>query len=403
MGTSQSASNTPQTLRAYQRDQYLCELETTVTGTGRDESGVWVELADTVLYPEGGGQPADRGWIGGVPVVDVQQVDGAVRHVIDGKPPAGRVEVGLDWDRRYDHMQQHTGQHLLTAIALDRFGLRTTAFHLGPGLSDIELDTPSIPPTTLRDIEAAVATQIRADRNVRGLWVRPEEMTDLPVRTRGLPEGHSGLVRLVEIDGIDLNTCGGTHVRATAELETVALLRTEPMRGGTRVHFVFGGRVRDRLASNEERNARLRDLLGAPDEELAAVALLKLEQLKQAQRSERRLREQLAEMLAGRLATSAETVATCRLEGEQAELLRPLAARLAGGRGPAAFLLVADDGAFAIALGESCTAEVGDLGQAAARILEGRGGGRNRLYQGKADHPERVEAAAAALRDALGS
>jgi alanyl-tRNA synthetase len=229
----------------------------------------------------------------------------------------------------------------------------------------------------------------------------PEAMANLPVRTRGLPEGHSGLVRLVEIDDLDLNTCGGTHLRSTAELETIALVGTEPMRGGTRVHFVFGGRVRSRLAAHEQRGALLRDLLGAPDADLPAVAELKLEQLKQAQREGRRLREQLAELLAGGLTASMDPVATCHLDAGQVDLLRPLASRLAGGCGPAAFLLAADDGTFAVALGESCTIEVTELGQLVAKILEGKGGGRNRLFQGKADHPELLEAAAAAVRDAL--
>ncbi len=402
MKTSHDSEDHTSDLLAYQRDPYLRELETEVTASGHDENGIWVELGDTILYPEGGGQPADRGWIDAAPVIDVQRREDGIRHLVDqNPPPSDRVTIRLDWDLRYDRMQQHTGQHLLTAVALDQFGLRTTAFHLGPEVSDIELDRSPIPASTLRELEAAVATEIRAARAVQPHWVTPEAMAGLPVRTRGLPDGHSGLVRLVEIDGIDLNTCGGTHVRSTSELETVALLGTEPMRGGTRVHFLFGDRVRRRLVAHEHRNARLRDLLGAPDAELATVAELKLEQLKQVQRKERRLRERLAEMLASELTASRETVAICRLEAEQAELLRPLAARLAGSHGPAAFVLTADDGAFAVALGDSCMLEVGELGPVVAEILGGRGGGRNRLFQGKAEHPERLQAAATALRDAL--
>ncbi|MBK9966059.1 MAG: alanyl-tRNA editing protein [Holophagales bacterium] len=250
--------------RAFEREPYLTELSVRVAETGIENGQPWAVLDDTVLYPEGGGQPADRGLLGGVPVLDVQVVDGAIRHLLASPVSEGPFELQLDWNRRFDHMQQHTAQHLLTAVAADRLGWETTAFHLGPETCDVELAVASVGAGDLLRLEDEVAAEIRAARPVTQRRVRPDEMGSLPVRSRGLPEGHEGDVRLVEIEGIDLNTCGGTHLRATSEIEALKLLGTEKLRGGTRLFFVAGGRIRRRLGGHEERSGRLRVLLGAP-------------------------------------------------------------------------------------------------------------------------------------------
>ena len=173
----------------------------------------------------------------------MQKTDGAIRHVLASPVAPGPADLRLDWERRFDHMQQHTGQHLLSAVAQDRFGWATTAFHLGPDVSDVELAAPSLPAADLARLEEAVAAEIRAARAVVPRRVPLEEFRALPVRSRGLPEGFTGDVRLVEIAGVDLNTCGGTHLSNTAEIELVALLGTEALRGGTRVFFAAGGRA----------------------------------------------------------------------------------------------------------------------------------------------------------------
>ena len=129
---------------AYERDSFLEELETEVVAVGQERGRPYAVLADTILYPEGGGQPADRGWLGDVAVDDVQRESGVIRHFLEKEVRTGPVRVTLDWERRFDHMQQHTAQHLLTAIAAERFSWTTTAFHLGREVSDIELDTSSV-------------------------------------------------------------------------------------------------------------------------------------------------------------------------------------------------------------------------------------------------------------------
>ena len=211
------------TLPAYERDPWLRELDVEVLETGVEAGRAWARLSDTVLFPEGGGQPADGGWLGEVPVDDVQRREGEVVHYLASAVAPGPGTLRLDWTRRFDHMQQHTAQHLLSALAADRFGWETTSFHLGEVTSDVELAVAALPPAGLAELEEAIAAEVRAARPVSTRRVPPEALPGLAVRSRGLPAGHVGDVRLVEIAGLDLNTCGGTHLASTAEIECVAL------------------------------------------------------------------------------------------------------------------------------------------------------------------------------------
>jgi Ser-tRNA(Ala) deacylase AlaX len=389
------------TLPAYERDPYLRTLEAEVIESGTEGGRPFAVLADTILYPEGGGQPSDRGWIARVPVAEARTVRGQVRHYLDGPPPAGRVQVEVDWTRRFDHMQQHTGQHLLTAVAQEPFGWLTTAFHLGERVCDIELDVPTLAAAELVALEEAVAAEIRAARPVTSRRVTPEVFATLPVRTRGLPEGHAGDIRLVEIDGIDLNTCGGTHVRSTAEIEALKLLGIDAMRGGTRLRFVAGGRVRTLLGTHEERSARLRQLLGVPDDELAAVTTMKLEQLKDAQRRIRSLEEELAIEAARSLAGAGERVVAAHWPDRDQAFLQRVGrefVRLAPDRLALCTAGEAEEGYFLLCAGERLALDVSAIGREVAAILAGRGGGAGRLFQGKAAALSRRSDALARLR-----
>lgn len=391
---------------AYERDPYLGELQAEVVASGEEAGRPFVVLDDTILYPEGGGQPADRGRIGGVAVEDVRTVADRIRHVLAGPAPGGRVRVTLDWARRFDHMQQHTAQHLITALAADRFGWQTTAFHLGSVVSDVELDTPRLAAEALRELEEAVAAEVRAARPVTGRRVSPDEYAALPVRTRGLPEGHAGAVRLVEIAGIDLNTCGGTHLGSTAEIEGVKLLGTEGMRGGTRLFYAAGTRLRRLFAAHHERMAALRQLLGTSDDELAAGVQARLEQLKEAQRSVRALEEELALTAGTALAAAGDRVVSAHFPARELPFLQRVArefARLAPDRTILLTAGEAEQGAFVLAAGEAATLDLPAAGKRVAEILAGRGGGSGRIYQGKAAAlSRRVEAAAALVECTTG-
>jgi Ser-tRNA(Ala) deacylase AlaX len=377
------------TLPAYERDPRLRELDVEILSTGVEEGRPWARLDDTVLFPEGGGQPADHGWLAEVPVLDVQRRDGAIVHYLAAEVAPGPARLRLDWARRFDHMQQHTAQHLLSALAADRFGWETTSFHLGGVTCDVELAVAALPPARLGELEEAIAAEVRAARPVTARRVSPAALADLAVRSRGLPAGHAGDVRLVEIAGLDLNTCGGTHLASTAEIECVALLGSEPMRGGTRLYWVAGGRVRARLAAHEARNAALRRALEGSDEELVELATAKASRLRDSERQRRHLMERLADAEAGRLAAAAATDGFVEAHFDDADgaFLQRVARAFAAQPGVAVLLLTAASGdaaAFALAAQESATVDLAALGTRVAAALGGRGGGSGRVYQGKA-------------------
>jgi len=372
---------------AYERDAFLTELETEVTAVGREGSGFFAVTADTVFYPEGGGQPADRGTMGEVEVIDVQKTDGVIRHFLSAELTLGPVHQALDWDRRFDHMQQHTGQHLLTAVALGRFGWPTTAFHLGPVVSDIELDVASLADGDLGRLEDAVAREILSARPVSIRHARVDEMEALGVRSRLLPEGHTGELRLVEIEGLDLNTCGGTHLRSTAEIGALALVGSEPMRGGTRVFFVAGDRVRRRLAEHEARNAKLRLLLGAADDDLPGLVELRLGREKNLARECRQLLAELARSEAERLAATDETLISGHWDARELPFLQEIGKALIELAPERVALLTAGsgrEGAFLVVASEASGLDLGSVGPEICAVLDGRGGGRAPFFQGRA-------------------
>ena len=397
---------------AYERDPYLAELSVVIDRVDRDEHGDYALLDDTVLYPEGGGQPADTGWLGAARVVGVRQVEGEVRHYVDRAVACGEVASRLDWERRYDHMQQHTGQHLLTALADRRFGWRTTSFHLSTERCDIELEprdeTRAAPDEArLQELEEEVARQIRAALPITAGRVSANEYAALDVRSRGLPAGHTGDVRLVRIgdasECLDCNTCGGTHVRSTAEIEAIKLLGIEPMRGGWRLYWVAGGRVRSRLAASEKRNAGLRGLLGAADEDLVEATAATLEQLAWLSQRVKRTEQQLADLIADQLRVGDARVVEAHFDDVDGAFLQSVGRRFLSSPHAKLALLTASGGSgevFMLAVGSDADCDLRSLGGEIAELFEGRGGGAHGIYQGKAATLLRRDAALQAMREA---
>ena len=389
-------------LPAYERTPFSTSLESRVLRCGDDQGRPFVVLEDTVFYPEGGGQPCDLGTVNGVSLVDVQKRAGEIRHYLPSPLSEGPVVLALDWDRRFDHMQQHTGQHLLTAVAQDRFGWGTTAFHLGTSVCDIELEVTALSSAEMERLEEAVAAEIRAHREITAHWVSPEAYGHASVRSRGLPEGHTGNIRLVEIEGVDLNTCGGTHLRHTGEIEVLSLLGTESIRGGLRLYFVAGGRARRRLGAHERRNAALRALMGAPDEDLVSTLQARLDHLQTLERRSRKLEEDLADHMATALAAGPGGVVEAHLEGRDMAFLQRLARGILAAAPAKAVFLTGDrggQGIFLLSAGEASSLDVAAAGHTMAALLGAKGGGAGNSFQGKAPSLAAREQAVAILRE----
>jgi Ser-tRNA(Ala) deacylase AlaX len=366
-----------------------------------EKNGVFeTVLSKTILYPEGGGQPSDHGSLDGMPVLNLhRREDGEVIHVLD-RPVDGTVSIELDWKRRLDHMQQHTAQHLLTAVAAALLGFETTAFHLGADRSDIELDCPGLTGRQRLEIEDSVNAHIGSSLPVTARFVDASRLAELGARTRGLPEDISGPVRLIEIEGVDASTCGGTHVASTSELLAVKLLNTERLRGGTRLFFVAGRRAMRLMETSWQREQAMNQLLSCgPEHHESAVAGL-LNQVKILEKNRRRLQLDLAAFI-GRDLARQEDIASVHLPGGDMDALKTVAAVAREHRPDVAALLTAggDQGVFLL-VGPPGLVE--SAGPAVARALAGRGGGASGSFQGKYTRLNSTVEALALLRSSLG-
>ncbi len=357
------------------------------------EDGLFdVILDDTVLYAEGGGQPADRGTLDGEPVLDVQKgTDGRPRHRLARALAVGStVDAVVDWDRRWDHMQQHTGQHLLTAVIDQGWGRATVGFHLGAESCTIDLDGP-IRDAERAAIEAQVQAEILADRPVSVAQHTAEELDEQGIRSRGLPEGLTGPIRVVTIAGLDHNTCGGTHVGRTGELQLLHITKVEKVRGGARLSFVVGSRALALLQDQTARSHTLTALLRcAPEAQGDRVKAL-IDETKAAAKALRAVETELTDALGRVLAqTPGQTVVWSRPTADLG-MLRGIAQHVRAER-PDRRVLLTGDRVFLLHAPE---AVVLACGPAIADLLGGRGGGRGTTHQGRSDHisPDRLATA----------
>jgi alanyl-tRNA synthetase len=391
------------TERLYYTDSHLATFEGTVVETGDLAGRPFVVLDRSVFYPTTGGQPHDTGTLGGRRVVDVvdREADGAVLHVLDGALAVGASVPGvIDWPRRLDHMQQHTGQHVLSAAFLRTCGIPTVSFHLGVESSTIDLNgTPDVEAIAQAELEANRA--IWEDRAVSVRFVSAEEAATLPLRKEPV---RSGTLRLVEIDGVDLSACGGTHVTRTGAIGSIAVQSWERYKGGTRVSFACGGRaVAAFRASRDQVAATVRLLSIQPAELPEAVGRLQAD-LKEARSEIRTLTAQLAAFEAGELSRAAEDVHGARLvcqvmDGRDAAALKALAQAITARAGYAVALVGSSPLVVVVARSADVKADAAQVVRAMVERFGGRGGGRAEAAQagGLDAAPDDVRSAAAGL------
>uniref|UniRef100_A0A0C9R2Z1 Putative alanyl-trna editing protein aarsd1-b n=1 Tax=Amblyomma americanum TaxID=6943 RepID=A0A0C9R2Z1_AMBAM len=269
---------------ACQKDSYLKNLKTTVVACnpvveGSAQDGYEIIFDDTVLFPEGGGQPDDRGLVGDVPVLRVFRKDGKAVHIVESPIAVGaEVEMKVDWNRRYDHMQQHSGQHLITAVAEKEFGFPTTSWSLGEDVSFIELDAPKgVKAEDVQKLESLVNEKIRQCLPLTVSLYEPGSEDLKAVRTRlKLPDGEGDVIRVVSIEGVDSNTCCGTHVSNLSHLQMIKLLYTEKgKQGKTNLYFLVGNRILNYVDKTVRREKAITTLLKCgPDDHASLIEKL---------------------------------------------------------------------------------------------------------------------------------
>ena len=384
--------------RIYYTDPYCRSFEATVRDALEHQGRAAVTLDRSAFYPTSGGQPFDTGRLGSVAVLET--VDGPdVIHVVAAPiEPGTKVEGVVDWTRRFDHMQQHTGQHLLSA-AFDRlFENPTVGFHMSADVSTIDLARASSPDDIERAVDAANAV-VWEDRPVSIRFASPEEAASLELRKDPVREGP---LRLIDIEGFDVCACGGTHVARTGAVGLIAAVASERLRGGARLRFVCGARALRLLRMYRDAVAgSVRRLSVLPAELPAAIERLQAESHTRAERA-KELQGKLVAFEGERLVANAAAaggvcVVVESLAGWDAAGLKSVASAVTAARRSCAVLLSAEAPTSIVV---ACSPDTRvDAGMLLRRLIErfgGRGGGKPDLAQGGGLVGPAVEIAAAA-------
>jgi alanyl-tRNA synthetase len=376
------------TTRLYYADADLRAFDARVLACEPDGDRFRVRLDRTAFYPTSGGQPFDTGRLGGALVVDViDEEDGTVAHVVTHALPDGATVHGeVDWDRRTDHRQQHTGQHILSAVLDTDFRAPTVSFHLGAQVSTIDVarELTSEEVTAAEDRANQVVWQdIPVDIRI----VPAEGARTLPLRK---PTERTGDIRLVAIGTVDLSACGGTHVSSTGSVGVIAVTGWERFKGGTRLSFTCGRRAL--LSHRRFRDAIVaigRQLSTGIDESVPAVERLQQE-LRANQKQLAGLERELALERARSWAAAVETIGPYRVvlrtdQTSDAATLKALAQAIVAAPGLVA--VIVGEGAaapFVVARSEDVAFDAAALVRSVTVALGGRGGGRKELAQGGA-------------------
>src|ERR1700756_2190738 len=288
------------------QDNFTAQVLSCVPLAEAEDAGFgprWVAILDqTLLYPTSGGQPNDLGKLGDANVVDVKEQEDRIVHVLDRPVPEGRVEGCIHWPRRFDHMQQHTGQHLLSAVFQERFGLVTVSFHLGETVSTIDVRGPQPSPLILEGAARAANAVIFEDREITVRYGTAEEFAGQGVRKQ---VDRKGVLRAIEITGIDLQPCGGTHLRHTGQLGLILIRGCTKIRQDWRVEFVCGGRAEKAARQDADLIALLSAALECAAQDLPAAVERLMREREESAKQIKTLLPRIAESEAAALIVAA--------------------------------------------------------------------------------------------------
>jgi alanyl-tRNA synthetase len=378
------------TERLYYADSYLRSFRAQIVGTAAD--GLTVYLDRTAFYPASGGQPADTGSIAGRDVLDVADEGERIAHRLRAPLAAGEADCAIDWERRFDHMQQHSGQHLLSAVFAETFALHTVSFHLGAESATIDLDGPAVEPRTVLEAERRANAIVFENRP---LTVEFEDAATAGGLRKA--SGREGTLRIVSIADLDRSACGGTHVRSTGEIGPVLIRKLEKVRDSTRVEFVCGGRAVRRARADFDALTATAQLFSVSVDDLPATAAAHLEAARAADKARRKLEIELAAFQGKELYAATVPNAdglrrhTLRLECGALEELRALAQSFTAAPKAVFVAAVNDPPSLLLAASADAGIDAGRILKAALAEVGGRGGGNARIAQGSVGNRESLD------------
>ncbi|HMA54353.1 MAG TPA: alanyl-tRNA editing protein [Acidobacteriota bacterium] len=393
----------PATERLYFDDPYLLEFEAEIVARMEQEGLPAVVLDRTAFYPESGGQPWDKGTLNGVEVLKVVDLDGAILHTLRSDIPAGPVRGRIDAATRTDHMQQHTGQHILSQAFWELLKGETLSFHMGPDVSTLEIGLKTITDSDCDRVEDRANAVIWQDREVKTYFIPEERIAEVPLRR---PPKKQGLLRVVEVDGFDYSACGGTHVRRTGEIGSIKIGGIEKIRGNLRFDFLCGGRALEDYRAKDRAVRKLAAAFSCSAVEIPGQVEKLLGEARAAKKRTRQLGERLAAFESQEIIRSAAgRVIAGVLEGRTPEEARFLALNIAKrGDFAVAYGAAAEtQGHIILARSETLKADLRQLIPVVAAVVPVKGGGGPSLVElvtpDKGRLKEAVDAAAGWLKE----
>ena len=366
------------TRKLYYEDCHLCRFEAKVTGCEKREKGYEVLLDATAFYPEGGGQACDLGTLGNAKVLDVRERGEAVVHLCDAPLETGSVVVGvIDYERRFDLMQQHSGEHIVSGIIHRRYGFHNVGFHMGSEMTEIDFDG-MVPAEDLPDIEQEANRALWQDLEVKCWYPAEEELPNVEYRSkRALPWP----VRIVQVPAFDSCACCGIHVARTGEVGLVKLFSVVPLRGGCRIEMSCGARALRLLNRAFEQNRQVSQAFSAKWMETADAARKMNETLAKEKLRGAQLQKQIFENIAGGYKDRGDVLHfEPGLEPVEVRLLADAIGQACGGR--AAVFSGTDTAGYAYAMVDPGS-DLRSFGKEMTAALQGRGGGKPNFQQGR--------------------
>jgi alanyl-tRNA synthetase len=397
------------THRRYYDDSFEREFEATVVSCElmlHEAAPAWEVLLDsTAFYPTSGGQPHDVGRLGEASVLDVRDEEQDIVHVVDRELEPGSVKGCIDWTRRLDHMQQHTGQHLLSAMFQERFGRPTVSFHLGAEICTIDLRGPEPSEEILEGAERAANQVIFEDRPISVRYGTAEDLAELGARKE---VARSGILRAIEIEGADLQPCGGTHLKRTAQIGLLLVRRCTKMRQDWRVEFVCGRRAERVARQDFLLLRRVAERLNCSTDEVVAAAERAVSERDAHFKNARATMLRLAETDAALELQGSQNAGEIRIisrlfqeDAAQAEYLGHFATQLAKSEKTVALLARFPSGDLIFAQHPSAGKDMNALLKQVLQQSGGKGGGTRDFARGRLDDATQAESALATAKGLL--
>jgi len=382
------------TERLYYHDSFLREFDAQVIACEPEGDRWKIELDRTAFYPTSGGQPHDTGKLGGVPILEVADAENnKVVHYTSAAIAPGPVHGQIDWTRRLDHMQQHTGQHLLSAAFIELFQFPTVSFHLGAKISTIDLEAPSLSAAQLEEAERRTNQIILEDRLVTIRFGTAEELAEAGIRKKVEREG---ILRAIEVEGFDRQPCGGTHLARTGQAGMLLLGKLERRRESWRIEFVCGYRALATARSDYATLLKAADQLSCGLADVPVVVKRMAEERRAQHATVKRLEERLAEQEALVLIAASKSNApgearkiVAAIDDASAAYLGLMAAKIAAQSNVVVALVSRSTGHVVFAQSIGGARDMGSLLRTVVTEFGGKGGGARDFAQGSVS--ERVQ------------